>query len=182
MPPTRRPTDPADPVFQTPRLLVRRWRDTDLSALMAVYGDAEAMRWVGDGKPITADACRRWLEVTRANYERRGYGMFAVELRSAPGVIGFCGLVHPGDQGEAEVKYAFLRSSWGDGIATEALVGLIDYAGAVHGLRYLMATVAPENGASRRVLTKAGMRSRATRASDDGAVLVYEYPGHAGES
>ncbi|MGD1854553.1 MAG: GNAT family N-acetyltransferase [Leptolyngbyaceae cyanobacterium] len=165
-----------DLVFETERLLVRRWQDSDLLDLMAVYGDADAMKWVDGGEPITEDECLRWLEVTNLNYEKRGYGMFAVELKSEPGVIGFCGIVHPGDQKEAEVKYAYLRCIWGQGIATEALVGLIRYGVQEHGIRYMMATTAPENTASHRVLEKAGMSRGELRAEDDGChTQIFEY-------
>ncbi|MEO0349564.1 MAG: GNAT family N-acetyltransferase [Cyanobacteria bacterium P01_A01_bin.15] len=163
-------------VFETDRLCVRRWREADLPALMAVYGDGEAMKWVDDGQPITHEECVKWLEVTRANYGQRGYGMFAVERRSAPGVIGCCGIVHPSGQKEAEVKYAYLRSWWGQGIATEALIGLINYGVAKHKLNYIMATAAPENVASHRVLLKAGMRRGALRHNEDGTYTqVFEY-------
>ena len=159
----------SDVVFSTERLVVRRWRDSDLSNLLAVYGDAEAMRWVDDGKPITVEECIKWLGVTRTNYEKRGYGMFAVEERAAPKVIGFCGIVHPGDQAEPEVKYAYLRSHWGRGIATETVAGLIQYGAATHGLRYIIATTAPANVASHRVLLKAGMERGALRDNGDGS-------------
>lgn len=156
-------------VFVTDRLAVRRWRDDDLDALAAVYGDEDAMRWVGDGRAITRDECVRWLEVTRGNYAKRGYGMFAVEERTSPGVIGFCGIVHPGDQVDPEIKYAFLRAHWGRGLATEAVAGLIAYGAASHGLRSIVATAAPENHASHRVLLKAGMRRGALVRNDDGS-------------
>lgn len=159
----------SDSVFVTNRLVVRRWRDDDLDALAAVYGDEDAMRWVGDGKAITRDRCARWLEVTRNNYANRGYGMFAVEERSSPGAVGFCGIVHPGGQAEPEIKYAFLRSHWGRGLATEAVAGLIAYGVASHGLRSIVATAAPENRASHRVLLKAGMRRGALVHNDDGS-------------
>jgi len=169
----------SDLVFETERLRVRRWRASDHADLMAVYGDADAMRWVGDGQPITEDECRRWLEVTRGNYEKRGYGMFAVERKAEPGVIGFCGIVHPGGQEVAEVKYAYLRRVWGQGIASEALVGLIAYGVRVHGIGRMIATTAPENAASHRVLLKAGMRRAELRSHDDGGhtqVFAYDAP------
>lgn len=75
--------------FYTERLVVRRWRDSDLLALVAVYGDADAMHWVGDSKPITQEQCVRWLQVTQANYDERAYGMFAVEEIAAPGAESF---------------------------------------------------------------------------------------------
>jgi hypothetical protein len=46
--------------------------------------------------------------------------MFALVERETGAVVGFCGLVHPQQQVEAELKYAFLRSAWGRGLATEA--------------------------------------------------------------
>jgi RimJ/RimL family protein N-acetyltransferase len=147
---------------------VRRWLDSDLEALLAVYGDADAMRWVGEGRAITREECVQWLEVTRINYEKRGYGMFAIEQLAQPGVIGFCGIVHPGGQVKPEVKYAFLRSCWGQGFATEVLSGLIAYANRVHGLAFLIATAAPANVASHKVLLKAGMRRAELRANPDG--------------
>jgi RimJ/RimL family protein N-acetyltransferase len=165
-----------DTVFETERLRVRRWREFDLPALMAVYGDAAAMQWVGDGQPITEDECRQWLEVTRANYERRGYGMFAVEQKSESGVIGFCGMVHPGGQKEAEVKYAYLRQFWGQGIASEALLGLLQYGLNKHGIRHVIATTAPQNLASHRVLAKAGMSPGELRSNEDGSYTqLFEY-------
>jgi RimJ/RimL family protein N-acetyltransferase len=167
----------ADTLFETDRLRVRRWRDTDLTAILAVYSDPETMRWVGDGTPITEAGCHKWMQVTQENYATRGYGMFAVELKATAEIIGFCGIVHPGGQNEAEIKYAFLRSAWGQGFATEAAKGLIEYGVAAHGINHLIATTAPDNVASHRVLLKAGMQRGELLDNDDGTqtqVFVFD--------
>ena len=83
--------------------------------MLAVYGDAEAMRWVGDGTPLSPEECDRWLVVTAENYAKRGYGMFALVERETGAVVGFCGLVHFGGQAEPEIKYALLRCGLGPG-------------------------------------------------------------------
>jgi RimJ/RimL family protein N-acetyltransferase len=157
-------------LFCTDRLVVRRWRPQDLDVLFAVYGDALAMRRVGDGKPLDRARCADWMRVTRINYEQRGYGMFAVERKTEPGAIGFCGLVHPGGQFEPEVKYAYRRSQWGRGFATEALRGLLAHAVDAHGIRMVVATTAPENTASQRVLLKAGLVREDPWIHDDGVL------------
>ncbi|MCB0132961.1 MAG: GNAT family N-acetyltransferase [Caldilineaceae bacterium] len=157
-------------LFETTRLIVRQLDARDLDAMLAVYGDADAMRWVDDGQPITYAECVHWLEVTDRNYATRGYGMAAIELRATGEVIGFCGLVHPGGQPEAEIKYALRRAVWGQGIASEVARGMIDYGARTFDLAEIIATVAPENGASRRVLEKAGMRHVETRRDDDGGL------------
>ncbi len=155
--------------FETERMRCRRWMGEDLAPLMEVYGDAEAMRWVGDGEPLSLEQGEKWLKVTADNYRLRGYGMFALESHETGKVIGFCGLVHPGGQAEAEIKYAFLRSHWGQGLATEAVTMLLLHGARGRGLTRIIATVAPDNLASQRVLTKAGMTFAHLRQNDDGS-------------
>jgi len=169
-------------IFQTPRLLARQLEPDDLPALVAVYGDADAMRWVADGEPLDAAECARWLDVTAANYLLRGYGMAALVEKSTGSVIGFCGLVHPDGQPEAEIKYALKRSYWGQGLATEAARAMLAYGAAAHGLQHIIATIAPENMASHRVLEKAGMTAMALRNNDDGSVtLLFGWQAPTGE-
>ena len=167
---------PADAptVFMSPRLRCRHWVADDRATLLAVYGDAEAMRYVGDGTRIAEDEVDRWFGVTARNYARRGYGMFALEDRATGQVVGFAGLVHPDEQPEAEVKYALARAWWGRGLATEAVRHLLEIAGSRYGLSDVIATVAPGHGASQRVLAKAGLTRRADHVQDDGTrTLVY---------
>lgn len=169
--------DAEGPIFDTERLCVRRLGWNDLATLVGVYGDAESMRWVGDGRPLLKDDCARWIAVTRENYELRGYGMFTIVHRSSGEPIGFCGMVHPGGGETPEVKYAMRRSAWGRGLATEAVAGLLRHAGEVWGLRRVMATVAAENAASLRVLAKVGMAEESVRVEADGThTLVYAWP------
>ena len=104
-----------------------------------------------------------------SNYEKRGYGMFAIEERRSAKTIGFGGLVHPNGQVHAEVKYAFLPEVWGHGIATEFVQDLLKWAKSAHGLTHAIATVATENLASQRVLVKSGFRLSEARTESDGS-------------
>ena len=91
-------------------------------------------------------------------------------------MIGFIGIVHPGGQPEAEVKYAFAREHWGKGLATEALRGAVAYGAATHGLTHMIATTAPENLASHRVLLKSGFARGELRDNGDGTFTqVFEW-------
>lgn len=156
------------PLFQTKRLLIRQLTADDFDVMYAVYSDAEAMRWVDDGQPISREECIRWIEITQKNYAAYGYGMSALVLRSSGAVIGFCGLVHPGGQPEAEIKYALLRDYWGQGFASEATQGMIDYGVRTFGLRKIIATIDPDNLASQRVMAKVGMEHVETQQNEDG--------------
>ncbi len=163
-------------IFETTRLLCRRLTPDDFEAMLEVYGDADAMRYVGDGSPLTEDEARKWIEVTQNNYLKRGYGMFALVEPATQKVIGFCGIVHPGGQLEPEVKYAFLPTHWGKGLATEAIAELIKYGASVHGLTHIIATVAPEHVVSQKVLGKVGMYKTKLRIEEDGSeTQVFEW-------
>lgn len=158
-----------DSLFDTPRLRVRRLSHDDLDALFAVYGDADAMRWVGDGQPLSRERCAEWIAVTQRNYALRGYGMSALVERGSGRIVGFCGIVHPGGQAQAEIKYALRREDWGRGLATEAAAGMLAYAARAFGLRRIVATAAPDNLASHQVLAKAGLRRAGLRRNEDGS-------------
>lgn len=155
-------------IFKTDRMLCRQLSTDDFDAMMTVYGDADAMRWVDDGEPISAEETRAWIDLTLENYHKRGYGMFALVDLATQRVFGFCGLVHPGGQKEAEVKYALRREYWGKGLATEMVAALVAYGHDVHGLTHIIATVAPDNLASGRVLTKTNFTLTKLLDNDDG--------------
>lgn len=137
--------------------------------MLDVYGDAEAMRWVGDGQPLDLAQCEHWVEVTHRNYAARGYGMFALVGLGSRAVIGICGLVHPGGQVEAEFKYALRREHWGQGLASEAAAAMLAAGASVFGLDHVIATAAPDNVASHRVLLKAGMQRGPVQCNADGS-------------
>jgi len=156
-------------VFRTDRLVVRRWRSADEPDLLALYSLKEVVRWIDDGQALSVSEAARWMEVTHSNYQKRGYGMFAIEEGQRANAIGFGGLVHPGNQEEAEVKYAFFPEIWGRGIATEFVQGLLKWAESAHSLDHAIATVAPENLASQRVLIKSGFLWSGARTESDGS-------------
>jgi RimJ/RimL family protein N-acetyltransferase len=156
-------------VFETPRLRARRLEGADVEALFSVYGNAEVVRWVDDGSPLSRERCEQWVEVTQNNYRTRGYGMFALERKPGRQLVGFCGLVHPAGQVEPEIKYAFHQAVWGQGLATEAARGLLTHGATEHHLNRIIATAAPENSAAHRVLVKAGMALGPIRTNPDGS-------------
>lgn len=167
------------PEFETSRLQAWRLLPGDEGVLQAVYGDPVAVRWVGDGQPISPAECSQWIEVTQRNYASRGYGMFKLLHRQTAELVGCCGIVHPGGQAAPEVKYCLQREHWGRGFATEAVRGLIDYGHARHGLAALAATVAPANTASERVLLKCGFAEGRRIDHDNGTATQVFYLGCA---
>ncbi len=70
------------------------------------------------------------------------------------GMLGFKGV--PNEKGETEVGYGTTFAYRGKGLMSEALVGLLGWAFASGRCQAVTAETLPENGASQRVLSKAG--------------------------
>ena len=155
-------------VFESERVIGRRWLRSDLAAITKIYSDPDVVRWIGRGNVISQEQAKAWLDVTATNYRERGYGMFALLDRAGGDTIGFAGLVHPANQPEAELKYAFDKSRWGQGLASEAIPVVLDYAAVELNITLITATVAPGNEVSQRVLLKAGFIFVAQRFDDEG--------------
>lgn len=165
-------TDP-EPLFETSRLICRKWTKRDLEAIQAVYSDADAMRFVGDGKPLTSQQCRQWLNITLNNYQTRGYGMYALDLKEQNLTVGFAGFVHPDNQNLPELKYAFKREYWGLGLATEVARVLVEYGQTNLGIDKIIATVDVDHQVSQRILVTVGFRQVAERFDASARVLVF---------
>lgn len=157
-------------VFETRRMHVRRIVPTDLDAMMAVYADLTLMRYVGDGTAMSLEDGVRWVDITLANYEKRGYGLFLVECREGGGHVGFVGLTHPGGQEEPEIKYVIRPEFGGQGMAQELVAGTCAFGFERMGLTTIIATVHPDNAASNHILAKCGFARRPDRVEEDGAV------------
>src|SRR5207244_7775877 len=72
--------------LQTDRLTLRMLRESDLDAYAEMCGDAEAMRYIGDGKPLDRGMAGRNLALMIGHWSLRGYGLWAAEER-ASGVL-----------------------------------------------------------------------------------------------
>ena len=64
-------------------------RDRD-GTLYEIMSDPETMRHYP--APFDADRTRRWIEWNLENYEKYGFGLWAVVLKETGGFIGDCGI------------------------------------------------------------------------------------------
>jgi ribosomal-protein-alanine N-acetyltransferase len=147
----------SDPVLETSRLVLRRFRLDDLDALAGVLGDAETMSFYPH--PFSRTECRRWIEWNLGSYDVNGFGLWAMELKDGSGFAGDCGLTVQNVDGvdEVEVGWHVHRRLWGRGLATEAGGACRDYAFDTVGVPRLISLIRPVNLASKRVAEKIGL-------------------------
>lgn len=144
-------------ILETERLILREWTMDDADALFAVVGDAEVMKWVEDGKPwASIEVAREWLRGVVENYRKRGYSRWAVVEKEGGRVVGSCGFAPLPWSGEIDFGYLLVRDRWGRGYATEVGRAALLYGFGRLGFVEVVASIAPENAASRRVIEKLG--------------------------
>ena len=149
-------------ILETPRLLLRRWRDDDVLPFAAINADPEVMRWIGDGSVRDEEQTRANIEAWEQLWEAEDFGLFAVELRSSGELVGFTGLAVPHFLPEVmpavEIGWRLGRPYWGRGLATEAARAAIRYGFRERELERIVSIVQVGNGASERIMVKLGMR------------------------
>jgi RimJ/RimL family protein N-acetyltransferase len=151
----------------TPRLILRRWREDDLDALAAMNADPEVMRYVGDGSVRDRQQTAAGLAQVEREWDERGYGLFAVEVRESGRLAGWVGLAVPAFLPEVlpavEIGWRLGREFWGAGIATEAARVVLRFGFDDRGLDRIISIRHVDNRASGRVMDKLGLRfDRAT--------------------
>lgn len=145
--------------IETARLRLRPFRPEDAADLHAqVYGDADAMRYIADGTPRTLEETARIVQRFMEHGEQYGYTIWAVEKKTGNQFIGQCGLIHIQQTPDVELAYAYGKTHWGQGYATEAARACVRYAFEVVHLDVLIAIAYPQNAPSQNVMRKLGMQ------------------------
>lgn len=177
-------------MIETERLLLRRPRLEDAQALLDLYTDPEAMRFIGGvhgDRPDTDLVVRRWLERWELN---GGFGQLVAERAEDGTVIGRVGLVvwdtsnwtitsmrQAGVHAQPELGWALVRRCWGYGYATEGARAVRAWARGELGIGRLISVVAPTNVRSRRVAEKLGcVPGETVELADTGQAVVWEHP------
>ncbi len=163
----------------TPRLLLRLLDHAFLDACLrgrvaearALLGADVPTAWLAEVDFIA----RRWQQL-RTEPEYAPFAPRALLCRDAPGVdlrmVGHCGFhsapdaaylgehaalrshLHAGPM--VEIGYTLFVGDRGRGYATEAVRGMAAWAHAQHGVRCLVASIAPGNAASQRLAARLG--------------------------
>jgi RimJ/RimL family protein N-acetyltransferase len=156
------PTNSADaPSLNTPRLLLRRWRDDDLDGFAAITAQPEVMRYIYDGRTLDRSATAERLAAYQRHWDEHGFGLYAVQIKETGELAGFTGLAVPTFLPEimpaVEIGWRLGRAYWGRGLATEAAQAVVAHTRAELGLRRLVSIHVVGNEASARVMIKLGM-------------------------
>lgn len=155
---------------------------SDLDDLMALYGDSKVTESLYQK---TFDAigasvhAQEMLATSEAQSVNCGLGIYICRETESGAFLGYCGLLQKpnsaaaeDDEKVAEMTFAFKRSAWGQGLASEAAEWLAERAVADFGITTIEAFVPLRNEASRRLLEKISFKYEGPR-DRDGLEVAY---------
>lgn len=141
--------------IETARLTLRRTTADDADGVFAYASDAEVTRYLTITPRTDVDDSVAFLKWCDEAWEGGSSYPLAIVDRSSGQFVGIIESrisIHG-----IELGYALLRSAWGNGFMTEAILGVIDWAFGNDEVHRVWAYVDVANVASRRALEKSGM-------------------------
>lgn len=145
-------------LIETDRLILREITQDDFDDLLEIWGDAETLQFFP--KTLNQQEMTEWINRNLKRYESYGHGLWAVILKHDLTFVGDCGLIIQEVDGveELEVGYHFNKKHWGQGFASEAARGCMEYAFNRLSRSRLISMIRPENLPSRQVAQRNGLK------------------------
>jgi len=146
--------------IETPRLVLRQWREPDRAPYAALNADPAVMEFFP--APLDRAASDAMVDAWREQIDTRGWSNWAVEVRATAQFIGFVGLTVPRRALPfspcVEVGWRLARAHWGQGYATEGARAALRTGFERFGLDEVVSFTALLNLRSRAVMERIGMR------------------------
>lgn len=142
--------------LETPRLVLRAWREADRDPFFALNSDPEVMRYLPVGTRADSDAAVDRMIATQAEH---GHCFWAVERKADGAFLGFCGAMPAREPlNEVELGWRLSRDAWGHGYASEGARASLQWCWANLETPTVMAITVPANTRSRAVMERIGLR------------------------
>lgn len=142
-------------LFETERLILRRFLPTDAKDMYELNLDPEVVKYTGDDSFGSVEEALKFIENYDA-YKRFGFGRWTVIRKSDHAYLGWCGL-KLNEHNDIDIGYRFKKQFWGNGYAFESANACIKYGFNTLDLSRIIGRTATANHASLRILQKIGM-------------------------
>lgn len=160
--------------LETDRLILRFFEDADWCDLHVLYSDPQCVEHTIK-QTLTEGESWRMLATIIGHWHLRGYGPYAVCLKSGGPVMGPVGLWYPNDWPEPEIKWAIARKYWGNGYAREAAKAVWQIASTHLPELHLISLIFPENERSKKLAGALGAEFEKEIDFRDGRAQIFRH-------
>jgi [ribosomal protein S5]-alanine N-acetyltransferase len=143
----------------TRRLSLRRPAPADVDAIFSINSDLQACAHNPSDLLVTSDEAQQLFGRWDQHWLRFGFGYWVVRRLDSATPVGFCGIkvMRLRESDVVNLFYRFDPASWGSGLASEAASAVTGWAAKCIPDRALIARIRPQNVASQRVASHAGL-------------------------
>lgn len=146
--------------LESPRLLLRQWRDADLPELAAMCADPQVMRYFP--ATLSHEESAALIGRLRQHFALHGFGFWALECKDNGELVGLTGLLQVGFAAPftpaVEIGWRLARQYWGRGYASEAATAALAAGFRQMGLEQIVSFTAASNLPSQKVMHAIGMQ------------------------
>jgi RimJ/RimL family protein N-acetyltransferase len=145
--------------LETPRLKLRRWKDSDGDAFYQINSDPAVMEFMP--KILTRQESDGLMARIGEYFDGHSFGLWALEEKSSGILAGFTGLSIPRFDAHftpcVEIGWRLGRTFWGRGYATEAALAVLGFGFQELGLPEIVSFTSPLNLRSIAVMERLKM-------------------------
>lgn len=147
-------------IVATERLLLRQWREEDFPQFAHMNADPEVMEYFP--QLLSREESDTFATHIMQLIEKRGWGLWALELKDEKTFVGFTGL-HESWSGlpfpqEIEIGWRLAKPFWGRGLACEAAKRVLQYGFEELNLHKIISFTSVINLRSQRLMARIGLQ------------------------
>lgn len=147
-------------IIETPRLLLRTWEQEDAGPYFQINQDSKVIEHLKG--PLTIEEVSSFITGANEQQQKRGYTLWATELKETEELIGFIGLNYDEWQSHftpsVEIAWRLGSQFWGKGYATEGARAALEYGFKKCNLKEIFSFTVPANTRSSHVMEKIGLK------------------------
>lgn len=145
--------------FETERLIFRDWKKEDEHKFVEMNNDSDVMKFFP--KKLNESESLELLTKIKSNFEKNGFGLYAVESKEKNEFVGFLGFNIAEFESDftpcIEIGWRFRKEFWGEGLATEGASKCLKYGLEELDFKQIYSFTADINIPSKRVMEKIGL-------------------------
>ncbi len=146
-------------IITSERLVFQEFTEFDGELMLQILNTPGWIKYIGDRNVHSIEEATEYLKVRMLwSYEKFGFGMYKVLLKSTGDFIGLCGLGKRAELEHVEIGYALLPTYYGKGFGIEAAIATKNWANNHLKIKTLVAITTKNNQKSHRILEKLDMQ------------------------
>lgn len=146
-------------VLETDRLVLRLVSTDDAEFFLRLLNEPSFLQFIGDKNVRSLEDARNYIvNGPVQSYQRFGFGLYLVELKTTAVPIGICGLLKRDTLDDVDIGFAFLPEFWAHGYGFESARAIMVHERNAKGFKRILAITSPDNLGSIALLEKLGFK------------------------